>query len=344
MNVLITSAGRRDYLVEYFRTALDGSGIVVAADTSPDASALATADVGTVVPPLGHPDYLATLFAIVRTQRIGLLLTVNDDDALVLCHHADAFRDLGCMPMLPSPAVVNLAMDKLQFGSYCRVMGIAHPTTYTTIEDALQAVARGRGRFPMVVKPRFGSGSRCTHIVHDEAELHAAFRLAHSELRRLVPAESTDAHRHVLVQQFVEGAEYGLDVVNGPEGWYVATLARRKLAMRHGETDKAITVEDEQLTRLGEQLSSGLRHVGCLDCDVIRQGDTCVVLDVNPRIGGGYPFMHEAGADLPRAYLAWARGGTPDHAACFQPRPGVAGAKSDRVRIRRSAGADVAMA
>lgn len=336
MNVMITSAGRRDYLVEYFQEALEGDGLVVATDASPDASALARADLGLVVPPFHDPEYLPTVLRFVHDHGIDLLLSVNDDDLMVLCHARAELLGLGCLPMVSSPSVVHLAMDKLQLGSFCRLVGIAYPTTYATAEDALAAVTAGRERFPLVVKPRFGSGSRATHVVHGPEELDAAVRLATAELSRLVRHDAPAPVRQVLVQKHVDGVEHGLDVVNDHRGTYVTTFARRKLQMRHGETDRASTVVDERFDALGQELSAGLRHVGCLDCDVLVVGDDLVLLDVNPRFGGGYPFSHAAGADLPRAYLDWARGRTPDPEQCLSPRPDVAGAKSARVHLRPS--------
>jgi len=55
-----------------------------------------------------------------------------------------------------------------------------------------------------------------------------------------------------------------------------------------------------------------LGHIGVLDCDAIVTEDNCYVFDMNPRFGGGYPFSHIAGANLPAVLLAWANGERPD--------------------------------
>jgi carbamoyl-phosphate synthase large subunit len=134
-----------------------------------------------------------------------------------------------------------------------------------------------------------------------------------------------------------------LDVVNDLDGEHSCTLVRRKLSMRAGETDRAVTVKDSRLEELGEIIGRNLRHVGVLDCDAIVTADGCYVLDMNPRFGGGYPFSHLAGANLPAALIAWASGEQPDP-DWLRVAPDVLASKCDGlVRVPRPATPDVAV-
>jgi len=63
-------------------------------------------------------------------------------------------------------------------------------------------------------------------------------------------------------------------------------------------------------------------------------GAACHVIDLNPRIGGGYPFSHLAGANVPAALVAWAAGAEPEP-SCFDCVPGVAAARSDSFVVTR---------
>ena len=91
-----------------------------------------------------------------------------------------------------------------------------------------------------------------------------------------------------------------------------------------------MTVEDQRLERLGEIIGRRLRHVGSLDCDLMMTESGPQVIDLNPRIGGGYPFSHLAGANLPAALIAWANGEEADP-AWFKPQPGVVASRCDLV-------------
>jgi carbamoyl-phosphate synthase large subunit len=87
---------------------------------------------------------------------------------------------------------------------------------------------------------------------------------------------------------------------------------RRKLRQRAGQTDRAESVRHEQLEAIGEEIGRHLGHIGLLDCDAIVNASGCYILDINPRIGGGYPFSHLAGANIPAALVAWMRGEEPE--------------------------------
>ena len=127
-------------------------------------------------------------------------------------------------------------------------------------------------------------------------------------------AASTDKECCLIAQEKVTGTEYGLDIVNDLAGRHVTTFVKRKLAMRAGETDKAVTVSHPALEAVGRRIGEALRHIGNLDCDVFVDGERFWVLELNPRFGGGYPFTHRAGANLPAALIAWAQGETVDPA------------------------------
>lgn len=181
----------------------------------------------------------------------------------------------------------------------------------------------------MMLKARFGVSSLGCEIVRDETELVLAHELLE---RRLVGNCPGNPNQGILIQNYLEGQEYGLDVVNDLEGRYVATFIRCKHRMRAGMTDRATTLEDSRFEKLGRKLGEELRHIGILDCDVFLSGGEIWVLDLNPRIGGGYPFSHKAGADFPSTLVAWLEGGVPDP-DWLRPRPNIMSSRGDVIEI-----------
>ena len=328
MNVLITSAGRRNYLVSCFREALRGRGRILAADMSPVAPALAAADAAYIVPPATDDDHVDALLKLCREQEVRLLLSVNDEELLALAEHRTEFAAVGTHVLVSSPQVVRSCLDKLEMGTVLASHGIDSPSSVVVPAEGSVADLLAGFELPLVVKHRRGSASSGFEVVHDLAELEAILELARSRARRAVDGPQQDQTAEMVVQAYVPGDEFGLDIMNDLEGKYVATAVKLKLSMRAGETDRAVTVADAALEALGERIGKALGHVGLLDCDVMVHAGQPYVLDLNPRFGGGYPFSHLAGVDMPAAILEWLSGESPDP-QWFVCRAGVAAAKYD---------------
>jgi len=332
MNVLFTCAGRRNYLLHYFRETLAGAGRVFAADARSDAPALAEADRGFIVPPVNSDHYIDRLIEICRSESVDVVIPLNDLELPSLAHSIDLFASEGIRIVISNPEVIETCFDKWKTIEFLTNCGLQTPRTTLTLEEAKTALLGKEIRFPLVVKPRWGSASIGIEFPEDHRELELAYELARLKLERSILAEASkaDRDRAILIQEKLRGQEYGLDIVNDLDGNHVTTIVKRKLGMRAGETDRAVTVFDERLIALGRTIGEKLRHVGNLDCDVFVDNTSAYVLEMNPRFGGGYPFSHEAGSNLPRAILAWARGECTDP-LWFQVQPDIITAKCDRL-------------
>lgn len=334
-NVLLTCAGRRNYLVDYFRQALSGRGEVFACDAAASAPALQEADRAFLVPPTSDPDYFDALVAICRENQVRLLFSLNDLELPGLARHRERLLAIGTMPVVSSAHVVDLCFDKWATFRFLQLVGVTTPRTFVSLAEAQAAVARGEASFPLVVKPRWGTASFGIEYPESPEELALTWELGEMRLRRsfLLDA-SADKESLLIAQEKIAGTEYGIDIVNDLQGRYVTTFVKRKLAMRAGETDKAVSVHHPLLESVGRRIGEALGHIGNLDCDVFVDGKNYGVLELNPRFGGGYPFTHRAGVNLPAVLIAWALGETVDP-RWLSMTPDIAMAKCDRlVEIR----------
>lgn len=332
MNILLTSAGRRNYLVHYFREALAGEGYVLAADASTEAPALRDADYSFIVPPISDAGYIDVLISICKNNNVRLLIALNDLELPVLAQNRDRFLEVGTIPVVSSPQVIDVCFDKWATHNFLQQLGLGSPQTLLTLREAQAALKTGSLAFPLVIKPRWGSASIGIDYVEDVDELEMAYQLTKVRLMRTFLGEisSKDPERCLLIQERLRGQEFGLDVVNDLDGRYVTTFIKQKLSMRAGETDRAVTLENEILQSIGQRIGENLGHIGNLDCDVFVDGTNCCVLEMNPRFGGGYPFSHMGGANLPSALIAWAKNETPD-LEWLGLKPQITSAKCDRL-------------
>ena len=353
MNTLLTSAGRRSELVEYFQKALrsrvvGSGGRVFAADARVGAPALQEADDAVVVPPVGDVHYVDALLEFVQEAQIGLLVPLSVYELPYLAAARDRFAEVGTQVMISSAEVVARCADKWQTYTFLRSHGIRTPKTYLALAEALRALETGELTFPLVLKPRWGAEASGLEFPEDEAELRLGFdlltrRLARTTLTGFAPADlspnlaanTVAAEPTVLIQEFIRGDEYSLEIVNDLSGRYATTFAVQKLALWGGETASAVTAADERLAalgQLGQTLAQALGHIGPLTCDVFLGAEGISVLELNACLGGSYPFAHVAGANLPAALLAWAEGKTPDP-AWLRAEAGVVSARSSRLLL-----------
>jgi carbamoyl-phosphate synthase large subunit len=329
VNLLFTSAGRRGYLLRWFREALPVSGAIHALNSKAECSAFTFADFFGVSPEICDPEYVPFLLNYCRHNNIRAIFPLFDEDIPVLAAVEQSFNELGVELFVPPLTVAQMCNDKWHSNSFLKSYGIDTPRTFLTHQEAMRALETGVMSWPMVVKPRVGMGSIGFYFVSNPEELRTLYSRSSDDIARAYLNQKLVNGKGlgVVVQEYLIGQEYGLDVINNLSGDYVATLVKKKLAMRNGETDIAVTVEDRELEELGKKMSKLLRHKGVLDVDVIRttQGQLCVI-DLNARFGGGYPFSHLAGADIPRVLIAWL-GGEKINPEWVKVTPGVVGMK-----------------
>src|SRR5262249_37956649 len=146
-------------------------------------------------------------------------------------------------------------------------------------------------------------------------------------LAHMLAIQGKDRLHRFVIQPFLQGPEFGVDIVcplGGPSR-VAGVLAREKLGMRAGESNRAVTVEPDDFWPLGDRIVQVIHPQGLIDVDVVHTDDFGMqVLDVNLRFGGGYPFNHAAGADVPAYYLTQHLG-LPTPARWATYRAGVVG-------------------
>ena len=309
MNILFTCAGRRTYLLKYFKENMSAEDKVVATDMQLSAPALQAADVKLQVPAVYDPNYIDITLDICKEQKIDALISLNDLELPILAENKAKFEALGVKVIVSDPEVIDIAFDKYKTAQWVESLGLNAPKTYVTLASAKEALAKGEIAFPLFMKPRWGSGSIGLETIDDMEELEEVYQQLFKKIKKTILATASVGDEYIMIQEKLTGNEFGLDVMNDLEGNNVAVSVKQKLAMRAGETDKAITVDIPEVYEMGRKIGENLKHIGNLDVDIMQRanGDYCV-LELNPRFGGGYPFSYEAGVNMPKAIIQWVKG------------------------------------
>jgi carbamoyl-phosphate synthase large subunit len=309
MKVLISSAGRRNYIVEYFQQTLGNKDNVIVVNSIENTSAMFTASVRFIAPPVSSDEYIPFLLNICKSNNIKLFLSLFDQDLMKISRHKQDFFDNDIIPAVSDSRVIETTFDKVKFSEFLNDIDLLSPKIYKNDESFPTKIKSNSELFPLFLKPRWGTGSIATEIVNNKDDFSAFLDYLNRKLQNSYINNITclSLSNEILIQQFIPGDEYNLDVINDLNGNYVTTFAKRKYAMRSGETDVAETVADPDLIEIGKKLGKELKHVGLLDVDIIKSpGGEYFIIDANPRFGGGYPFSHAAGANIPACYLNWA--------------------------------------
>ncbi|MDR1384610.1 MAG: ATP-grasp domain-containing protein [Planctomycetaceae bacterium] len=330
MNILFSCAGRRNYLIRFFREALNGTGMIIATDMNLHASAMIEADAAEVVPEVYAPDYIDKLIEICCRHKVQTIIPLNDLELPILANSKSRFQEINIMPLVSDCGIIDICFDKWKTSQFIQKIGLKVPRTYIILNEAIKAIELKQLYFPLVVKPRWGSGSVGIEFVYDIDELQQTYQLVNNKVKHSIlnQISQNDITHAVLIQEKINGTEFGIDIINDLKGNYITTITKKKLAMRAGETDKAITVENALLSQIGQILGESLKHIANLDCDVFESEGSYYVLEMNPRFGGGYPFSQMAGTNLPAAILDWLNGKIADP-KYFQFQTNVIFAKCD---------------
>ena len=264
-NIIITNVGRRGYLVEYIKEIKSYTGKVFVSDCDATASGLYGNNDGRFILPRPADNeelYVQKLTKLCKEQQIGIVIPVIDPEIFILSKYRDQMLAEGINVIVSDKRVLDICYDKLQMNAFLSANGFLVAKTYADLVSFTQDLNQGKIKFPVIIKPVYGSGSVETSIVDNLEKVKTVF------------------HEGLMIQEVLKGTEHGCDVFNTFEQEPVRCVVKKKIAMRSGDTDKSITVD-----------------IGNLDFDVFETEAGPYVIDINPRFGGGYPATHAAGSN-----------------------------------------------
>jgi carbamoyl-phosphate synthase large subunit len=260
--VLLTGAGKRYDIVSCFARLTR----TVVADPSPLAPARYAAHVCASVPLFEDPDYVPALERLCAQHGVGAVLPLTDLDIEVL---ARARADGRLPAFVPTPEIARATYDKYETHLLLERLSLPSPPTVLPQED-LDALA-----YPVMVKPRRGSGARSIHIARDASQ--ARFFAGY-------------VAEPVMIQRAMGGPELSIDCLGDLDGRCLNAIPRTMLESRGGESIKGAVVRDEELVELGRRTMEALGVTGPATIQVFRDPEIgLAITDVNTRFGGAFP-------------------------------------------------------
>ena len=282
MNILILSAGTRNKIVEYFVKTLAGKGKVIATDMSNLAPAIYEADKYYIVPRMTDAGYVDTVIDICKKEEIKGVLSLIDPELSLLAKNKEKFEEIGAKIIGSSYELCEMSLDKYQMYLWIKEKGYKCAKSYIDKEEFYNAVESGEMTYPVFVKPARGSASISISKVYDKESIEILF--SHND--------------GLMIQEYLHGQEIGADVyIDMISGEIVSIFTKKKIKMRAGETDKAVSFKDERLFELIKDFVSNAGYRSQIDIDIFDIEGEYYISEVNPRFGGGYPHAYECGCD-----------------------------------------------
>jgi len=277
MNVLFTNVGRRTYLLK-FALELKRTGYplnIFVNDVSKNTAGFwVSDDIKCFVTPQVSNNlelYFSALLNQCMENKIDLIIPLMDYELLLLSKKKKLLEKEKIKVAVSDYDTILNCLNKEKNFIFCRKNNIDVPMSYFKSNEIPSV-------FPMIKKRIYGSASIGLMMINDKSEL-SFFN------------ENED-----MLQEYIEGQEYGMDILNDFNGTFVHAAFREKIAMRAGETDKAKTIISERYTELAKNISNKFKHVGSMDIDfIVDKNDDIHFIDFNPRFGGGYPITHLSG-------------------------------------------------
>lgn len=261
-SIMLTGVGKRYDIVSCFAALTT----VVAVDPNPLAPARYAAQVPTSAPPITDPDYVPELARLCAEHGVGAVLPLTDLDIETLA----LAREQGLLPALvPSSQVAHATYDKYEAHLLLERLGLPSPPT------VLSGAGLSALHYPVMVKPRKGSGARSIHLAHSPEQAH--FFVGYVD-------EPT------MVQRAMGGPELSIDCLGDLDGRCLNAIPRTMLESRGGESIKGTVIDDPELVELGCTVMEALAVRGPATIQVFRDPELGVrITDVNTRFGGAFP-------------------------------------------------------
>lgn len=223
----------------------------------------------------------ADLLRVVEKHGINIMIPFVDGAVGVAAEFVTRYPEAGVFVPTGSRELAETMFDKVAAARMFEQLDLPIPTTYKAGDPCLRLIA----------KPRHGSASKGIISINS------------LEVLDTVLAKGDD----YLIQERIDNREeYTVDCYVGvADGTIAAVSPRRRIEVIGGEVSRTVTVADADIIDLAERTlrATGLR--GAVTVQMMRDLDNgkLMLMEINPRLGGGAVCSVEAGADLPRAII-----------------------------------------
>lgn len=250
---------------------------VICADANPLSVGLYYCRKGYVIPRGSDPNFIPTILDISKKECINAILSGPEEEIIPLSKHKDVFLKENILPLVPDYDSVLVCCDKFKTYDFFIENNIPVPKTFFINEENNDIIRQlNELEFPVILKPRFGRGSRGIYIAHNKQE----FEFYVSKICK---------NFDYLVQEFIYGVECTIDIFSDLDGNPLSIVPRKRLGVESGIAVKAQTFYDKKIINYAYKIARKLKLIGPsnIQCILDKKDGTPKFIEINPRFGGG---------------------------------------------------------
>ena len=229
----------------------------------------------------GKP-YLQSILRIIRENKIDLIIPIVDSELEILAKYRGYIERKTCLLLSPEMSI-RICNDK--YLTYRFLTDHAIPTLKTWTEGENDGY-----EYPIVVKPRFGLGSKGLHIVHS------------IEQKKATPHEE-----EYILQEYCNGREYTVDIF-ARKGELLAAVPRWRRETRDGISYSGQICKNSTMVFYAAEIAKHLNIHGPANIQCFLKDSSVFISEINPRFSAGLPLTTAAGVNIPLMCLRLATG------------------------------------
>jgi carbamoylphosphate synthase large subunit len=263
---------------------------LIGLDANPWAAGLYQCDESAVVPLASEEEaYVAALVRVAAEHRVDALIPGTDTEVPVIARHQRSLRAAGCVAIVGAPSLIAAIQDKLSCGAWFAAAGIPYARTATG-----RQVREGCDlQFPVIVKPRHGSGSVGARVLTDPSDAERG-SIGEDDVVQEYLVPRCWSLTKALPKDLMKGArlrqddEVSMQGLMAPDGELVGTFASIN-DLRDGVPMRIRPTRDPDIVCFARRALKALAHAGHVGpCNL--QGritdDGLVLYEANARFTG----------------------------------------------------------
>jgi carbamoyl-phosphate synthase large subunit len=228
-------------------------------------------------------DFIDFVLTFCADNAIDAVIPTVDVELVHISQHEDRFHAIGVALYLCSEQTLATCHDKFALLGFCE----KHQIDAGEFDLWVGQDVTTKWQLPFILKDRKGSGGRDIHLIN-----------SFQQLKQYVP------DGRYMIQEWLPGAEYSVDVYTNKNGQVLAAVPRQRLKIDSGIAVTSKTVKDQKIIDYALSVAKAVPLSGAANIQVkLNANNEPRLMEINARFPGTMSITVAAGVNMPQMYL-----------------------------------------